>query len=80
MKNILKKSLSVIAGFALIYIASGKVNFTANAEDIKLTTEYADLWNGNISVKQGDTVKWYVNVPEGTELKGCSATIKIREL
>lgn len=64
MNTILKKSLFVIAGSALIYTASSNFNLTANAEDIKLTTEYTDLWNGNISVKKGDTVKWYVKVPE----------------
>ena len=80
MNTILKKSLFVIAGSALIYTASSNFNLTANAEDIKLTTEYADLWNGNISLKKGDTVKWYVNVPEGTEPKGCGATIKIPDL
>ena len=80
MNAILKKSLSIIAGFTLIYTTSAKTNLTAYAEDIKLTTEYADLWNGNISVKQGDTVKWYVNVPEGTEPKGCGATVKIPDL
>ena len=40
-------------------------------------TDYADLWTGNITVKRGVPVKWIVNVPEGTETSGCSATIKI---
>ncbi|MBP0989510.1 MAG: hypothetical protein J6S92_14715, partial [Oscillospiraceae bacterium] len=35
------------------------------------------LWTGNITVKLGVPVKWIVNVPEGTEPSGCSATIKI---
>ena len=32
---------------------------------------------GNITVKAGTLVKRYVNVPEGTILLGCAATIKI---
>ena len=79
--NIIKKSLSAILGFALVYTIVGHYDLSAKAEDTTtLVTEYSDLWSGDISVKAGDTVKWYVNVPEGTEPKGCGATIKIPDL
>ena len=79
--NIIKKTLSAVLGFALVYTVSGHYDLSAKAEDTtKLVTEYSDLWSGNISVKAGDTVKWYVNVPEGTEPKGCGATVKIPDL
>ena len=79
--NIIKRYLSVILGFALVYTIVGHYDLSAKAEDTTtLVTEYSDLWTGNISVKAGDTVKWYVNVPEGTTPKGCGATIKIPDL
>ena len=53
---------------------------TTAVSEQTIITEYADLWKGNITVKQGVPVKWYVNVPDGTELKGCGATIKIPDL
>ncbi len=43
----------------------------------KLVTPYSDLWTGNISVKVGEPVKWYVDVPEDVTPKGCGGTIKI---
>ena len=79
--NIIKKTFSAILGFALFYNAAGHFDLTAKAADTTvLVTEYSDLWSGNISVKAGDTVKWHVNVPEGTQPKGCGATIKIPDL
>lgn len=80
MNKVIQKSLSIIAGITLIYTAADKIDFSTKAEETVLTTEYSDLWNGTISVKTGDTIKWYVNVPEGTEPKGCGATIKIPDL
>lgn len=79
--NIIKKTLSAILGFALVYTVSGHYYLSAKADDTTaLVTEYSDLWSGNITVKSGSSVKWYVNVPEGTEPKGCGATIKIPDL
>ena len=79
--NIIKKTLSAILGFALVYTVSGHYDLSAKADDITtLVTEYSDLWSGNITVKAGTAVKWYVNVPEGTEPKGCGATVKIPDL
>lgn len=79
--NIIKKTLSAVLGFALVYTVSGHYDLSAKADDTtKLVTEYSDLWSDNITVKAGDTVKWYVNVPEGTEPKGCGATVKIPDL
>ncbi|MBP5378653.1 MAG: fibronectin type III domain-containing protein [Ruminococcus sp.] len=76
--NIIKKSISAFLGLALVYTVTDQYYLSAKADDATvLVTEYSDLWSGNISIKTGDTVKWYVNVPEGTEPKGCGATIKI---
>ena len=50
---------------------------TTTVEVQSVVTDYADLWTGNITVKRGVPVKWYVNVPDDTEPKGCGATIKI---
>lgn len=79
--NIIKKTLSAILGFALVYTVSGHYDLSAKADDTTtLVTEYSDLWSGNITVKADSTVKWYVNVPEETEPKGCGATVKIPDL
>ena len=79
--NIIKKTLSAILGFALVYTVSGHYDLSTKADDTTtLVTEYSDLWSGNITVKAGTAVKWYVNVPEGTEPKGCGATVKIPDL
>lgn len=76
--NIIKKSISAFLGLALFYTVTDQYCLSAKADDATvLVTKYSDLWNGNISIKTGETVKWYVNVPEGTEPKGCGATIKI---
>ncbi|MBE6864797.1 MAG: fibronectin type III domain-containing protein [Ruminococcus flavefaciens] len=81
MNNIIKKTITALLGLVFIYNAADSADIGAKADDTTvLVTEYADLWNSNITVKAGETVKWYVNVPEGTEPKGCSATIKIPEL
>lgn len=58
--------------------AESTTTITAESEDTQLIiTDYADLWTGNITVKRGVPVKWYVRVPEGTEPKGCGATVKV---
>ena len=81
MKNIIRKTITALLGVAFIFTAAVLPDIDAKADgETVLITEYADLWNGNITVKTGETVKWYVNIPEGTELKGCGATIKIPEL
>jgi len=77
MNNIIKTSVYLLAS-VITFLSLTNTDFVAKAEDENiLVTEYADLWTGNITVKTGEPVKWYVNVPEGTEPKGCSATIKI---
>ena len=77
------RSLSALTAFlimAMVIAASAPV-FSVSAEEVQtIVTEYEDLWTGNITVKVGVPVKWYVNVPEGTEPKGCRATIKIPDL
>lgn len=81
MKNIIRKTITALLGAAFIFSSAVLPDIDAKADDeTVLVTEYADLWSGNITVKAGGKVKWYVNVPEGTEPKGCSATIKIPEL
>lgn len=57
--------------------ASDDVKQDADEDTQIVVTEYSDLWSGDITVKAGTLVKWYVNVPEGTTLLGCAATIKI---
>lgn len=53
-------------------------SFRTNAEDSQeVITEYSNLWTGTVSARVGVPVKWIVHVPEDTEPKGCSATIKI---
>ena len=64
------------AAAAVLTIALTGAQITAAAEQ-KVVTEYDDLWSQSVEVTAGETVKWYVNVPEGTEPKGCKATIKI---
>ena len=82
MNSVFKKSLTIFSGFTLLFAAAGTGSVKAAGADetTVLVTEYADLWTGNISVKVGDTVKWYVNVPEDVTPKGCGATIKIPDL
>lgn len=81
MKNKTRKFSAVIVSslvvFAVIFLLAP---VKAKAEEQKIVTNYADLWTSNITVKKGVPVKWYVNVPEGTEPKGCGATIKIPDL
>jgi hypothetical protein len=51
------------------------------ADDVQtVTTDYADLWTGNITLEKGVTTDWYINVPAGTALKGCEATVQITGL
>ncbi|MBQ9519731.1 MAG: S-layer homology domain-containing protein, partial [Firmicutes bacterium] len=56
---------------------SGSSSSLKTESGVTVTTEFSDLWTDNISVKVGESVKWYVNVPAGTNLNGCGATIKI---
>ena len=74
------RSLSALTAFlimAMVITASAPV-FSVSAEEVQtIVTEYEDLWTGNITVKVGVPVKWYVNVPAGTALMGCERTIKI---
>ena len=84
----MKKSISIILTVftaVLLFLpltAEELPVLSASAEDEiqTIVTEYSDLWTGTISVKVGVPVKWYVNVPEGTEPRGCGATIKIPDL
>ncbi|MCR5122656.1 MAG: fibronectin type III domain-containing protein [Ruminococcus sp.] len=57
--------------------SSGTADARKDQEEQVIVTEYSELWTGNITVKVGVPVKWYVNVPEGTALNGCAKTIKI---
>lgn len=91
MKTTQKKWAAV--SLALTGIVAANLPFDVRAEDRKfvqqteiiaqesapheVVTEYADLWTGVIVFKTGEPVQWTVHVPEETELKGCSATIKI---
>jgi len=44
----------------------------------QLVTDYGDLWTKtDIAVKVGETVQWYVHVPEGVTPKGCGGTVKV---
>ena len=75
-----RKFLSAAIAFALVlsFVPTVFPSFAADAETGQIiVTEYGDLWEADISVQVGKTVKWYVNVPEGTTPKGCRATIKI---
>ena len=87
-KKILTFSLSIlISGNAVNYIPSANAaeiqlnrltDTLVQAEETqKIVTEYSDLWNGTIVFKTGVPAQWYVHVPDDTEPKGCSATIKI---
>ena len=79
----LKKFLSEIKAFALASVLAVSlftvptVSAAEEENSEKLVTPYSDLWKGNISVKVGEPVKWYVDVPEDVTPKGCGATIKI---
>ena len=82
-RNVFKKLVAVIAAsLTVVTIFSGVSSVSAEEAETeqKIVTEYSELWNGTISAKVGELVKWYVNVPEGTEPKGCGATIKIPDL
>ena len=75
-----RKILSAVIVFTIVLSLVPTVfpSFAAEAEtEQTIVTEYSDLWEADISVQVGKTVKWYVNVPEGTNPKGCRATIKI---
>ncbi|NLT08379.1 MAG: fibronectin type III domain-containing protein [Ruminococcus sp.] len=74
-RAIIAASLSLVTAGA-----SGSFNVQTSvqaAEVQKVVTEYSDLWTGTVSFKVGETVQWYVHVPEDTTLKGCGATVKI---
>ena len=81
--KMLKKFSSKIKAFAFASVLASSL-FTVPAVSAaeeenseKLVTPYSDLWKGNISVKVGEPVKWYVDIPEDVTPKGCGATIKI---
>ena len=70
-----------VSGIAVSVSAFSPAAYAEDEENVQtIVTEYSDLWNGTISAKPGKPIKWYVNVPEGTALKGCGATIKIPDL
>jgi len=74
-----KMKLWIVSAFLLTAV-SFNFPLKTEAEDTAqiLVTEYADLWTSEeITVSAGSPVRWYVHVPEGTEPKGCRATIKI---
>ena len=84
MKNrIIRNSVAVLASFVIAGAAiSSNTAFDVSAEQAEnvkvLVTDYADLWTStDINVEEGTTVQWYVSVPEGTEPRGCGATVKI---
>ena len=82
-RNVFRKIGTVIAAsltVVTIFSAVSVVNAEEAETEQKIVTQYSELWNGTISAKVGEPVKWYVNVPEGTEPKGCGATIKIPDL
>ncbi len=82
-RNVFRKIGAVIAAsltVVTIFSAVSVVNAEETETEQKIVTQYSELWNGTISAKVGEPVKWYVNVPEGTEPKGCGATIKIPDL
>ncbi len=77
--KVLKKSAAVTAAL-LVIAAAGNVSAfgEGTGETQRLETKYEDLWTSDdITVTAGTPVEWYVIVPEGTEPKGCRATIKI---
>ena len=79
----MKKYSAVFTALLLILaILTAMTPINASAEEVQIiVTEYADLWTSDdITVKAGIPVKWYVDVPEGTQPKGCGATIKIPDL
>lgn len=73
------RAYAVFTAIVLIAAALITAPIKASAEDetAELITAYGDLWTGTISVKVGEPVRWYVEVPEDTEPKGCGATVKI---
>ena len=90
MKTIQKKWIAAALALTIAGIGAQNISIRTAAEDTqiaetnaqpenvqKVVTEYEDLWKGTIAFKAGETVQWYVHVPEGTEPKGCGATIKI---
>lgn len=72
-----RAALAVLILIAALFIAAPAKAYADNSEAKELVTEYGDLWTGRISVKAGETVKWYVNVPDDVVPKGCGATVKI---
>ncbi len=82
-KEFIEKGLAVLSALVLMIAVLFTAPVRVSAEEVKeeaktLVTPYAELWTSTeIAVKVGETVKWYVTVPEDTEPKGCGATIKI---
>ena len=88
MKELQKRLLTAVIVLGTAFGTAGTITVRAEDDNVqatsgqenevqKVVTEYSDLWTGKIAFKVGEPVKWYVNVPEGTEPKGCSATVKI---
>ena len=77
VKNI--RAYAVFAAIVLIVSILIAAPVKASAEDgeTELVTAYSDLWKGDISVKAGEKIRWYVDVPEDVTPRGCGATVKI---
>lgn len=77
-KSIRKNIAAFLSTVFMLALLPTIASFRTNAEDSQeVITEYGNLWTGTVSAQVGVPVKWIVNVPEDTEPKGCSATIKI---
>ena len=80
-KHTVRRAGEIIISFSLALVifaglSVGSVN--AADDDVQIIeTDYSKLWSGNITAQAGKTVKWYVNVPEDANLRGCKSTIKI---
>lgn len=80
MKSIGEIKRRFAAGIAVLLLLTlfvAVMPVSADTEAKKVVTEYSELWSGDITVTAGVPVEWYVNVPEGTNPKGCKATVKI---
>ncbi len=78
-KNVVGKSKIVLVSVLVIFaVLAALLPMNAAADEVQtLVTPYDELWKGDITVTAGVPVRWYVNVPEGTEPRGCGATVKI---
>lgn len=76
------KKLKIISAMITVVILISTFAVSANAAESEsepqvIITPYEDLWKEPIEVEAGTPIEWYVSLPEGTELKGCGATVKI---